>query len=98
MLVDRLDFGLTWDYTGDITDPDDPEVKRARALAKREGRKPTPVPPLRAIAQRAPEVAELVARAYERITAKPAGQPQELAAGRRPGESKAHFLARLMGG
>lgn len=56
MLVDRDDFGLNFDYSGAITDPEDPEVKADRAKLKRAGIKPPPQPLLRPVAQRDPGV------------------------------------------
>jgi len=56
MLVDRDDFGLNFEYSGAITDPDDPEVTAERAKLKRAGIKPPPQPLLRPIAQRDPGV------------------------------------------
>ncbi len=56
MLVDRDDFWLTSEYRSWITDPDDPEVKRQRALRKRDGRKPPDQPPLRPVALRPAEL------------------------------------------
>lgn len=65
-LVDRLDFAMTFDYVGAVTDPDDPEVKRDREARQKAGIKPPPRPILSPVALRAPEVtAELVERARE---------------------------------
>ena len=63
MLVDRVSFEMTWGYVGDTTDPDDPEVKRDRALRAKYGIKPPPTPIVPPVAHRAPEItAEMVAR------------------------------------
>ncbi|MFI6368711.1 hypothetical protein ACIBG0_39020 [Nocardia sp. NPDC050630] len=63
MLVDREDFELNFDYVSGVTDPDDPEVVRERAMRKKHGIKPPQLPILAPVAQRAPEItAELVER------------------------------------
>ncbi|MFE7799005.1 hypothetical protein [Nocardia sp. NPDC057440] len=63
MLVDRCDFNLNFDYVSGVTDPDDPDVARERALRNKHGIKPPPMPILAPVAQRAPEItAELVER------------------------------------
>lgn len=51
-LLDRDDFYLNSEYQSWITDPDDPEVKRARAQRKRAGIKPPPKPVLVPVAKR----------------------------------------------
>lgn len=51
-LVDREDFWLGAEYSGWITDPTDPEVKRQRAERKRQGYKPSPVPIIPPVAVR----------------------------------------------
>lgn len=58
MLVDRLDYWLTSEYTSWITDPDDPEVKRRRAEQKRAGVKPPPQPMITPVAHRPKRVAD----------------------------------------
>lgn len=63
MLVDREHFAVTFDYVGAVTDPDDPEVKRDRALRAKHGIAAPPLPILAPVAQRLPEItAELVER------------------------------------
>lgn len=51
-LVDREDFWLGAEYSGWITDPTDPEVKRQREERKRSGHKPSPVPIIPPVAVR----------------------------------------------
>lgn len=55
MLVDREHYWLTSEYASWTTDPDDAEVKAARAQRKRDGIKPPPRPLLTPVACRAPE-------------------------------------------
>lgn len=63
MLVDRSDFDTTFDYISGVTDPEDPEVKRERALRAKHGIKAPPLPIFAPVAQRPPEItAELVQR------------------------------------
>lgn len=63
MLVDRTDFDVNFDYIGAVTDPEDPEVARERALRKKHGIKPPPLPILAPVAQRDPKfTAELIGR------------------------------------
>lgn len=64
MIVDRLEFLNTFGYVTDVTDPDDPEVKKERALRERHGIKPPPLPILAPIALRPPELAEALAQRY----------------------------------
>ncbi|SUA47206.1 Uncharacterised protein [Nocardia africana] len=64
-LVDRLDYAATWEYIGDTTDPDDPEIKREREARKAAGIKPPPRPIFAPVALRDPDVtAELAERAH----------------------------------
>jgi len=63
MLVDRTDFEVNFEYVSGVTDPEDPEVARERALRKRHGIKAPPMPIYAPVAQRAPEItAELIER------------------------------------
>ncbi|WP_159840216.1 hypothetical protein [Nocardia sp. CY41] len=63
MLVDRVDFEVGFEYVSGVTDPDDPEIARERALRKKHGIKPPSMPIYAPVAQRAPEItAELVER------------------------------------
>lgn len=55
MLIDRLDYWLITEYSKWTTDPDDPEVKQARAKRKREGTKPPPIPVITPVAMRPQE-------------------------------------------
>src|SRR5690606_8061967 len=52
MIVDRLNFEMTFDYVGAVTDPDDPEVKRDRALRAKHGIGAPPLPIVAPVAQR----------------------------------------------
>lgn len=68
MLVDRDDFELNFDYTNAVTDPDDPEVKAKREQRERLGIKPPPLPILRPVAHRKPEItAEMVTQYREAV-------------------------------
>lgn len=63
MLVDRSDFDLNFEYVSGVTDPEDPEVKRERALRAKHGIKAPPLPILAPVAKRPPEItAELIQR------------------------------------
>ena len=63
MLVDREDFATSFDYISGVTDPDDPEIVRERALRKKHNIKPPPHPIYPPVAQRDPKVtAELIER------------------------------------
>ncbi|MGW0043479.1 hypothetical protein [Rhodococcus sp. NPDC003348] len=63
MLVDREHYWLTSEYASWTTDPDDSEVKAARAQRKRDGVKPPPRPLLAPIARRSTAAtAELLAQ------------------------------------
>lgn len=64
MLLDRDDYWLNSEYAQWTTDPDDPEVKAARAQRKRSGIKPPPRPLLAPIALRPREIAEVRAKQY----------------------------------
>jgi hypothetical protein len=67
MLVDRKDFDLTFDYVNAVHDPDDPEAKKAREERKQQGIKPPPMPIIRPVAHRRPEItAALVEACVER--------------------------------
>lgn len=92
MLIDRLDYWLTTEYAGWVTDPDDPEVKRARAERKRSGKKPPPVPIIPPIAKRPPEKAKAVRELADQMRDYYENPPVE-----KPGESKMNALDRLLG-
>ena len=63
MLVDRSDFDVNFDYVSAVTDPDDPDVVRERAIRRKRGIKPPALPILAPVAQRDPAVTkELVER------------------------------------
>ena len=67
-LVDREDYWLNTEYKGLVTDPDDPEVKRAREERRRSGEKPLPFPVLAPVAQRPPEVnAEIIESLFAQV-------------------------------
>lgn len=94
MLIDRLDFWLSTEYTGWITDPEDPEVKRARAERKRSGIKPSPVPLIPPVAKRPPQAAQA---AQDRLAIlKTLTTPDSPV--QQPGESKIAALDRHLGG
>lgn len=92
LLVDRLDYWLTSEYVGWVTDPDDPEEKRKREERERSGVKPPPVPIIQPVAKRPPgparEVAQLVEAMREHYS-KPAVV--------KPGESDKDALDRILG-
>jgi hypothetical protein len=56
-LLEAIDHLIRMEWTDRITDPEDPEVKRARAEAKRSGHRPPPRPVLEPAALRPPEYA-----------------------------------------
>lgn len=63
MLLDRTDFDVNFEYVSSTTDHDDPDVVRERALRRKHGIKPPPMPILAPVAQRAPEItSELIER------------------------------------
>ncbi|ART20063.1 hypothetical protein CBE89_00010 [Corynebacterium striatum] len=51
-ILDRLDYWLGTEYTQWTTDPEDPEIKRARAERKRAGYKAPPHPIVFPVAKR----------------------------------------------
>lgn len=57
-LYEGQDHSVRHDWVDRTTDPDDPEVKRARALEKRSGRRPPARPVIEPTALRPPEWAE----------------------------------------
>lgn len=67
MLVDRYDYWLLFDYINAVTDPNDPQNQRERAERKRKRIKPPPIPALRAVALRRPDVEAQVTEMYARI-------------------------------
>lgn len=85
-LLEVMAYFLELEWVDRITDPDDPEVKRERAVAKREGVKPSPKPIIPPVAMRPHELAEERARDYaERLLAHsakvtPAPKPSSRAA------------------
>lgn len=92
MLIDRLDYWLEAEYAGWVTDPDDPEVKRARAERKRAGKKPPPVPLIPPVAKRPPEQAEAAKQLVEQMREHFENPPVV-----EPGTSKISALDRLLG-
>ena len=65
MLLDRDDFWLNSEYRSWITDPEDPEVKRAQAMRKARGIKPPQHPILAPVALRPKQFAEIRRKQYE---------------------------------
>lgn len=65
MLVDRVDFDATFEYSGAVTDPEDPEVKQEQERRKRAGIKPPPTPLWRPVAQRDTTLREQLIKDYE---------------------------------
>lgn len=65
MLVDRVDFDATFEYSGAVTDPEDPDVKQEQARRKKAGIRPPPTPLWRPVAQRASELREQLIKDYE---------------------------------
>lgn len=76
MLVDRTDFEVGFDYVSGVTDPDDPEIARERALRKKYGIKPPPVPIYPPIAHRDPEITAALSERY-REAQKPYQLPEQ---------------------
>lgn len=69
-LLEVMSHFLDLEWVDRITDPDDPEVKRERAMAKRAGIRPPEKPIIPPVAMRPPELAEERAREYtERLVA-----------------------------
>lgn len=93
MLIDRLDYWLGSEYAQWTTDPDDQEVKRARAERKRSGKKPPPVPILTPVAKRPPEQAKAARELAEQMRDYYENPPVT-----KPGESKIAALDRALGG
>lgn len=75
MLVDRDDYWLNAEYRQWVTDPDDPEVKRAREERKRRKVKPPPSPILPPVALRPEGMASIRRSEYERAAAAAAPPP-----------------------
>lgn len=92
-LVDLLTYWLTSEYAGWVTDPDDPEVKAARAERKRSGIKPSPVPLIQPVAQRPPQALRAARQRLRALQA--AHQPSPAPT---PGESPIAALDALLGG
>lgn len=68
-LLDVLAYDLDWRWGQGVIDPDDPDVKRERAEAKRAGVKPPPHPLIPPVAHRPTGVAEQRLNEYlERVT------------------------------
>lgn len=81
MLLDRDDYWLNSEYTQWITDPDDPEVKRAREERKRRGEKSPPNPILAPVALRPKDIAEVRHKQYvEALTPKAPPAEQKVTA------------------
>lgn len=95
MLIDRLDYWLSSEYTQWTTDPDDPEVKRARAERKKSGEKPPPNPIIIPVAQRPPEQAKAAWEdlVRQREEHEERSKPQVV----QPGESKINALDAILG-
>lgn len=66
-LVDLMHYWLRAEYQKWITDPDDPEVKRAQDERKRSGIKPPPVPLIEPVAARPPSLAQLYQRQFAEL-------------------------------
>lgn len=68
-LLDALNHQAEQEWAAATTNPDDPEVRRARAEAKRAGLKPPKEPPIRPIALRPENIHEALYLSYlDRIT------------------------------
>ncbi|MCK2199199.1 hypothetical protein [Corynebacterium callunae] len=91
LLVDRLDYWLGTEYAGWVTDPTDPEVKKAREEQKRSGHKPPPVPLIPPVAQRPPKQAKAASEQVQRLREFYESPPAE------SGESKLNALDKLLG-
>ena len=92
-LVDHLAYWLGSEYAGWVTDPDDPEVKKARAERKKSGVKPPPVPLITPVAQRPPQHAKTARERVERLREHYENPPVV-----EPGESKISALDKALGG
>ncbi|RVW03008.1 hypothetical protein [Rhodococcus xishaensis] len=93
MLVDRDDYWLGSEYRQWTTDPDDPEVKAARARWKASGRKPPPHPLLAPVALRPPQTHAKLVEKYLADVAKHS-TPPSLQAGLSPSRKLAALLGR----
>ncbi|BAD56382.1 hypothetical protein [Nocardia farcinica] len=80
MLVDRCDFDTTFGYVSAVTDPDDPQVKAERARRLKYGIKPPPTPILPPVAQRPPEITDLLIARF-REAQKPYQIPDQRSSG-----------------
>ncbi|MGV9744589.1 hypothetical protein ACWDTG_06705 [Rhodococcus zopfii] len=76
MLVDRDDYWLNSEYRQWITDPDDPEVQKARKERQRRGVKPPPFPTLVPVALRPEGLAEIRRAQYEKALVEQAPAPE----------------------
>jgi hypothetical protein len=92
MLIDRLDYWLSSEYVGWVTDPNDPEEKRKSEERKRSGVKPPPVPIIPPVAKRPPDVAREVVR-FNQALRDHYSTPDVV----KPGESDKDALDRILG-
>lgn len=93
MLLDRWDFFLNGDYVDRITDPNDPEVKAEAERRKAAGIVPPPIPLLRPVALRRPEIAAVRKENYEALADRFAAPQQPRRPDRGARASTAEFLA-----
>lgn len=80
-LVDLMHYWLHSEYLKWVTDPDDPEVKRAQEERKRSGRKPPPFPLVPPVAARPQSLAADYRKRYEDLAAEFAEPPDPEAMG-----------------
>ena len=66
-LVDLMSYWLRSEYTKWVTDPDDPEVKKALERRKKTGQKPPPIPLVEPVAARPPSLALLYQQQYAEL-------------------------------
>jgi len=66
-LVDLMSYWLRSEYSRWITDPDDPEVKKALEQRKKSGVKPPPIPLVEPVAARPPSLAKLYQQQYAQL-------------------------------
>lgn len=69
-LLDLTEHEVQSAWTDRITDPEDPEVKREREMAKRSGQKPPPLPLILPVALRPEKIAEQRFMEYVEAAAK----------------------------